>query len=163
MRVKALYSVLSQKLKDNEILFIDSVAFAKPKTSEAKMILSSLATLSGFEDLATKKKNAVLLTLPKKDEMVFKSFRNMGNVSLHEVRNLNPVDVLSSKYLIISDPSLAISVLEAKRALMEKKKVSRVSGKKVVKKVSTKKVLAKKPVTVKKKTVSKKAAKTKSK
>jgi len=161
MRTKALYSVLSRKFKDNEILFVDSVAFTEPKTKEAKVVLTSLATLSGFEGLIEKKKNAVLVTLPEKDETVFKSFRNMGNVSLHEVRNLNPVDVLSSKYLIISNPSEAISVLEAKRSLATKKKIS---SKKVAKKVSSKVVSAKKSTVVKKrvkKTVSKKVAKKK--
>ena len=39
MRTKALYTVLSQKLRDNEVLFVDALNFDAPKTKDAKAIL----------------------------------------------------------------------------------------------------------------------------
>lgn len=36
MRAKALFTALSQKLKDNEVLFVDTLSFTEPKAVEAK-------------------------------------------------------------------------------------------------------------------------------
>jgi len=43
-----------------------------------------------------------------------KSFRNMGNVMTEEVRNLNPLDVLTYKYLIIESPEKSFATLSAR-------------------------------------------------
>ena len=114
MRTKALYTVLSKKLKDGEILFVDTFAFGEPKRTEAKKVIGALGTVKGYESLITKKKNAALVALPSHEENTAKSFRNFGNVLVDEVRNLNPVTALTYKYLIITDPKNAISFLESK-------------------------------------------------
>ena len=114
MRAKALFTALSKKLKDNEIIFIDSFSFAKPKSTQAKEVLNSLSTISGFKDIATKRKNAALFSLGEKNKNTEKSFRNFGNVIVDEARNLNPVDVLKYKYLVLSNPKESIDILNAK-------------------------------------------------
>ena len=124
MRAKALYAVLSQKLKDNEILFVDHLAFEKPKTKEAKHALALLASVPSFDRLTTKPKNAALIALPEKDTSTEQSFKNIKSISVDEVRNLNPVSILSHKYLVIADPAKAIAFLETKplaRKVAEKK------------------------------------------
>lgn len=114
MKVKALYTVLSRKLSDGEVLFVDDFTLNELKTSHAKRALSSLSTIDGFRDLTTKKRNAALVTLSKKNENTEKSFRNFGNVAVDEVHNLNPVDVLTYKYLVISNPKESVKFLEDK-------------------------------------------------
>jgi large subunit ribosomal protein L4 len=113
-RVKALYTILSRKFKDGEVLFLDTVKFAAPKAKEARTILHSLAKIKGYERLATKKENAALIALGQKTDAVVKSFRNFGNVSVEEFRNLNPVSVLNHTYLIIADPAESLKILTAK-------------------------------------------------
>jgi large subunit ribosomal protein L4 len=111
-RQKALLVALSRKYKDGEILFVDSLEIAAPKTREAKGILTALAPhLGGL----TKSKNAALIALTSAHAGTHKSFRNMGNVETTEVRNLNPVSVLKAKYLVIADPKVAIETLSAKK------------------------------------------------
>jgi hypothetical protein len=51
-----------------------------------------------------KKTNAAFIALPKKDVHAEKSFRNFGNVEVGEARNLNPLQVLNYKYLVIANP-----------------------------------------------------------
>ena len=114
MRAKALYMVLSKKLKDGEILFVDTLSFSEPKTVQAKKVLSAFGTVPGYESLTTKKKNAALLALDSHDENTAKSFRNFSNVLVEEVRNLNPVTALTYKYLIITKPSDAVLFFESK-------------------------------------------------
>ncbi len=103
-RRKALYTILSQKMRDGEILFVDSLSFAAPKAAEAKITLMALSKVKGFEKLATKPKNAAIIAVDKKTPAVTKSFRNFGNVDLEEIRTINPVSLMNHKYIVIADP-----------------------------------------------------------
>lgn len=118
VRTKALAIALSQKMRDGEILFIDSVAFTAPSAADAKKALASLGTIKGFEGIATRRNNATFLALDTRNIDTIKSFGNFGNVEVDEVRNLNPVDVLKYKYLIITNPKASIESLASR---MEKK------------------------------------------
>lgn len=121
MRAQALYSVLSKKLKDGEVLFVDSLAFATPKTTDAKAVLKDLAGVKGFEQLETKKHNNVLFALAEKNEAAQKSFNNFGNVKVGETRNLNPVDALTYKHLVIVSPEESVATLLARMEKAEAK------------------------------------------
>ncbi len=116
VRQKALLVALSRKLKDGEIIFIDSLEMEVPKTAQAKLVISSLAK-AGFT--ATAKNNALLIALPTAHMPTAKSFANFGNVEVEEVRNLNPLAVLSSKYLVIANPQAAIETLSKKRVVKD--------------------------------------------
>lgn len=107
-KTKALFTILSRKMKDGEILFVDALSFKAPKTKDAKAVVLSLAGIKGFEKLATKPKNVALIATDKKDANLSKSFQNFGNFSVEEVRNINPLSVLNHKYLILSKDSVDI-------------------------------------------------------
>jgi len=112
MRQGALISALSRKAKDGEIILVESLSFAEPKTVIAKNALSALAQSSGASTLVTKKKNSALLALEGYNVNTIKSFRNFGNLATEELRNLNPLAVLSHKYLVIEKPEAAFAALE---------------------------------------------------
>lgn len=114
VRAKALYTVLSEKLRNNEVLFIDSISMAAPKTSEAKGILAALSGVKGFEKMLTKRKNAAYFATGEKSETVSKSFANFGNIDFDVVTNMNPIDLLNHKYVVIVSPEKAISFIEGK-------------------------------------------------
>lgn len=114
MRAKALAITLSEKLKGGRVLFVDSLSFSAPKTKEAKMILDALSTVKGFDMLSDRRKNSALVLLPKKDPTAMKSFRNMGNVMVDEVRNTNPVDVLTYRYLVLVEPETSVKTLASR-------------------------------------------------
>jgi large subunit ribosomal protein L4 len=105
MKAKALSVILSRKLKDNEIIFVDSINFAEPKTSQALGVVKSLGGIKGYERLANKRVNAAFIALSKKDRTVEKSFDNFGNIEVGEMRNLNPLQILNYKYLVIAEPA----------------------------------------------------------
>jgi large subunit ribosomal protein L4 len=113
MRVAALVSALSQKARDGEVIFVDSLAFSAPKTSAALGAINALAKAANPE-LATKRKNAALFALPSYDANAVKSFRNIGSVATDEVRSLNLLDVLTYKYLVIVSPEAAFKQLSAR-------------------------------------------------
>lgn len=113
-RQKALLVVLSRKYKDGEVIFVDRLEMSEPKAKIAKGIMSGLA--SQFSGL-TKKKNAALIALASAHKPTQKSFANFGNVEVTEVRNLNPVLVMGSKYLVIADPQAAFETLGKKKVV----------------------------------------------
>lgn len=112
MRQKALLVALSRKLKDNEIIFVDKLEMAEPKTKAAKAVMNALS--EQFSGLS-KSKNAALVALPVAHKPTIKSFGNFSNIVVTEVRNLNPVSVMSAKYLMIADPKTALLTLGKKR------------------------------------------------
>lgn len=114
MKTKALYTILSQKVRDGEVLFVDALAFAEPKTKEAKEVIKTLAQTKGYETLATKRKNTAYIATGAKNANTKKSFDNFSNIKLDEVRNLNPIDLLTYKYLIIENPDVSVKQLEAR-------------------------------------------------
>jgi len=113
-KTKALFTILSKKFKEGEVLFVDEVKMATPKTKDAKNILVSLSKIKGYERLATKKNNTAIVALDKKTVSVEKSFNNMGNVSVEEFRNINPVSLLNHTFLIITNPNESLKFLTAK-------------------------------------------------
>lgn len=114
MRVAALIAVLSKKMKEGEIIFVDKFAFSEPKTRDARAAIVAIAKGAGVPTLATKRVNAAVIALSKKDVASEKSFRNIGSVISEEVRNLNTVDLMDKKYLVIENPAEAFAVLKAR-------------------------------------------------
>lgn len=114
MRAAALAVVLSRKHRDGQVLFVDSFAFATPKTADAVTMIKALAKGAGVAELATKRKNAAVFAFAKKDTTSEKSYRNIGSLTLEEVRNLNPVDLVNKKFLVIENPSEALPILTAR-------------------------------------------------
>ncbi len=152
VREKALLTALSRKFKDGEVIFLDKFDLQTPKAGVAKSTLASLET-AGFVNITTKKKNAALVIIPRADMTVIKSFSNFGNINTEEVRNLNAVDVLESKYLVILEPEAAFEVLSKKRVVTKKTPA--------IAKVVAEKKVSKKPVSEEVKPKRKTAAKTK--
>jgi len=114
MRNGALLSVLSRKAKDNEIVLVDQFTFAESKTKEALNSLVAISKATKARLLSTKGSNSVLIALASHDKNVIKSFSNLQGVSTEEARGLNPVEVLSYKYLIIEKPEAAFAMLQAR-------------------------------------------------
>lgn len=114
MKTKALFTVLSQKMRDGEIIFVDSLNFDTPKTKDAQVVLEKLAGIKGAEGLANKKNNRAFIALDSGDENVLKSFGNFSNVSVDELRKLNIMDLLKYKYLVITNPEESLKVLESR-------------------------------------------------
>lgn len=115
MRTKALFTALSEKARNNQIIFVDEITFSELKTKNAIATIQALASVKGFENLAIKKRNVALITLPGRDSVVEKSFANIPGISLEQVKDLNVLDVLTSRYLVMVAPENAIAFFESKK------------------------------------------------
>jgi len=114
MNAKALFTVLSEKMKDGRILFIDKLSLSEIKTKDANRSLVALSKVSGFERLSGSKKVVAHIATESKDDVVIKSFNNIPHVAVNEIRNLNVLDILNHRYLVIVNPTESIKTLEAK-------------------------------------------------
>lgn len=116
VRAKALACVLSQKFADGEIVFIDELNFAEAKTNDAKKLLATLGKIEGKETLASKKANAALILLSGRDEQTELSFRNFGNIEVAQAKDINPVALLTYKYVVVAKPETALKMLQSRVA-----------------------------------------------
>ncbi|MEK7569508.1 MAG: 50S ribosomal protein L4 [Patescibacteria group bacterium] len=106
MRAQALFSVLSKKLADGEILFVDTLALPEIKTKKAVEVIRNLEKAAGWSIGRGKKK--ILTALYDRDGKKEKSFRNIAELETSFVKNLNPLDALNRKYLIIENPEESV-------------------------------------------------------
>ena len=88
----ALRSALSDRYNDNRLIIIEDMSWETPKTKDA------VAFLRKF-DLEDKR---VLLVLDGDDEATILSFRNIPNVHILGVEELNAYDVLASDYIVFT-------------------------------------------------------------
>jgi large subunit ribosomal protein L4 len=102
MRKKALLMVLSAKAKENLLILLDSLKIEKPKTKSMAKIIENLK--SKIENL----KGSSLIVLPKKDEIIFRAGRNIPDLGIVEARNLNVLDLLSFKYLLLPKETIKV-------------------------------------------------------
>jgi large subunit ribosomal protein L4 len=95
MRRTALNSALLGKINDKEVSVIESVGFEKPKTKEMVKIIKAIGL-----------KRTVLLALPKYDQGVWLAARNVGNISVRPVLELNAYDIIKHKDLLLTKGAL---------------------------------------------------------
>jgi len=100
IRRKALFIVLSEKLKNEMVLVLDELKIEKIKTKTMNDILNKLFL----------KKGSGLIILPKIDKSIIKSVSNIPKVDTIEAREINTLDLLNYKYLII--PKEAIKIIK---------------------------------------------------
>jgi large subunit ribosomal protein L4 len=101
MKRKALFMVLSQKARDNELILLDDLKVDQPKTKLMAKIIQNLR-----EKIDNLKKSSILIAIPKKDEKLMLATRNIPKVGVLEARNLNCLELLNYKFLLMPKESL---------------------------------------------------------
>lgn len=116
MKDQALRVALSAKYRDGELIFLDKLNIGVPKTKEALSTLINLSVGAKALTLTYHRGHRALIALPRVDTAVVKSFRNLKPINVDEVRNLNPLDVMTYKYLVLIDPETSIASLTSRLA-----------------------------------------------
>lgn len=96
MRRKALFMVLSEKARNKEVVVLDKIELEKGKTKEMALTLKKLPC----------KEKATLIALPGHDKKVFLAARNIKKTFVEDARNLNVLDLLNYKYLLLAKESV---------------------------------------------------------
>jgi large subunit ribosomal protein L4 len=116
MKVAALFSLLSAKVASGKVIFVDTLPTVSGKTKEADVAMKGLTAIEGFETLCYKKPNNVYLTVKKGEDLTKRAFRNLPYMKLHNMDDLNPLDIANTRYLVIANPEETIEYLSSKLA-----------------------------------------------
>ena len=100
----ALKSALLGKFRDNEVTVVRDLDVAAPKTKEVASALKNLKVNSGC-----------LVIVPKYDDRLLKSCRNLPQTDLSVLSDLNAYSVLRRKQLIFTKAALEALVEEVKK------------------------------------------------
>ncbi len=101
MRRKALFMALSSKIKDKELMVLDSLKFEMPKTKIAMNTIKLLSSkLDGYKK-TKKKTDSILLVMPGQDKDIIRSVNNLDFLGVLSAESLNIIDVLTKKYLVL--------------------------------------------------------------
>ena len=87
----ALLSALSQKIRDDEVIFVDEIKVAAPKTKE----MSAFLKVFNLE-------KSVLLVMDNSDEAVLRASANIEKISTIAAVQINTYDVVKNAKLVIS-------------------------------------------------------------
>jgi len=122
MKTKALFTVLSRKWRDQEVLFVNDLALTVPKTKTAAATLKNMAETIKLPSLAYKRGRRVLLLTPEATPAIRKSFSNLGGTLVMPVSQLNPLSALSYKHIIVLEPEKSVKLIAARQAVRSAKK-----------------------------------------
>ncbi len=92
----AKYSALSYKANDNSIMVVQDFQFDEPKTKNMVSVQDNLK-------INNKK---MLLVLPKEDKNIYLSSRNLGNIKVVTVSDLNTYDIMNHHILLFNESSI---------------------------------------------------------
>jgi large subunit ribosomal protein L4 len=128
----ALRSALSDRAADGKVLVVDEWGFEAPSTKAAAALLASLEV-----------DGRVLVVVAHDDDVAVKSFRNLPEVHLLDVGELNAYDILVADYVVFSratvpgpdadsasTTSTTPTAASATKASASKKTASKASGSK---------------------------------
>lgn len=102
MRQQALFSALTSKFKDGEIIVVKGLAKIEPKTKEMEKIMKNLKLKMKNDKVKLK----ILVVLPEVVENVMRAARNIEGVKLVQANTLNTYDVLNGGKLIFMKESI---------------------------------------------------------
>jgi large subunit ribosomal protein L4 len=114
MKAKALFTVLSEKMRNGEVVFVDKIEMSEMKTKTAQGIMKAFAKELKNERIADGRKPYIHLATDVNDENIVKSFNNLPQVDTDEFRNLNLLQVLNHKYVFIVNPEKSVEILGEK-------------------------------------------------
>ena len=107
MKRKALFMALSSKVASDNFLVFDDIKLEQAKVKKAAEILNIL--LSKFKERkAGKKKNdTLLLSVAKKSANLVRATNNLSFVKLVNAKDLNVLDAMSVKFILMDQNSIA--------------------------------------------------------
>jgi large subunit ribosomal protein L4 len=94
----ALRSALSDRHSEQRVVVVESWGWETPSTKNARAALDALG-VSG----------KVLVVLQRDDEAIRKSFRNLANVHVLDIGELNTYDVLANDWVVFTTSTLPAS------------------------------------------------------
>jgi large subunit ribosomal protein L4 len=97
MRRRALFSSLSDKLRQQQLIVVDAITLEKAQTSQLQTIMQALPV-----------GRTSLLVLPAKAEAIERSARNLPGIKVTTARVLHPYEIMRYQTVVLLQDSLEV-------------------------------------------------------
>ena len=101
MKQKAIFMALSDRVKTNSLIVVDSLELAEYKTKKFNEILSLVE-----KNILNNERRDILIINDAKDEKVKYSGRNLAGTKIINLENVNLIDVLNYKNLLLTEKAI---------------------------------------------------------
>lgn len=105
---KALFMALSSKVKDSQLMVLDSISLNEAKTKKMKEVLEKIYANFNNYGKTKKKQDSILLVQPDSDKNLIRATKNLAFVKIVRADSLNMTDVLGKKYLILLKEAIPV-------------------------------------------------------
>ncbi len=102
MKQKAMFMVLTDRVKNNALVVLDSLELAEFKTKKFNEILSAIE-----KKVLNNDRRDVLIINDAKDDKVKYSGRNLAGTKIINLENVNLLDLLNYKNLLLTEKAVA--------------------------------------------------------
>lgn len=112
----AFAMVLSEKLRNNKIMFVENINLKDSKTKEAVGVLSDLSKVENFKNLTFKKEGNVTIYTPEKSASLVRAFKNIPQITIKTIAQASALDIMNTRYIVMVDAEKMNTFLEKKVA-----------------------------------------------
>jgi large subunit ribosomal protein L4 len=124
MRMGAMTSLLSEKVRLGKVLFTETLEKTSGKTKDAETIVEGWKAVEGFSTLDTKKnENNMLLVVPMATKEIVQGFKNLPYAKITTARNLSALDIAKARYVVIADAKAVQDILMGRWTTLMSKEV----------------------------------------
>mgnify|MGYP006306595195 CR=1 FL=1 len=104
MRQKAIFMALSDKVKEENLAVLDKIELEEFKTRKFAQMVSALETKAWQADEG--KKRSVLVVNADNNDKIYCSGRNIEGVKVINLENINVLDLLAHRYLVLTQAGI---------------------------------------------------------
>jgi len=107
MKRKALFMALSSKVAGDNFLVFDDIKLEQAKAKKAVEVLNILSSKFKGHEANKKKNDRLLLSVAKKSPNLVRATNNLSFVKLINAKDLNVLDAMSFKFILMDQNSIA--------------------------------------------------------
>lgn len=105
---KALFMALSSKIRDSQLIVLDSISLNESKTKKMKEIFDAVSKNLAEYKKSKKKRDSILLVQPDSNRDLIRATKNLAFAKSVRADSLNLIDVLEKKYLVLLKEAIPV-------------------------------------------------------
>jgi len=113
-RAKALAMLLSKKLKNGKLVFMQDFTKDISKTKNAQQFVNELSKIEGFEKLTKADKPKLYIVSNKVEKNIKNSFSNIPSVRFASAKTINARSIANHEMILVAGAEDVVKLLESK-------------------------------------------------
>ena len=105
---KALFMALSSKIRDGQLIVLDSISLNESKTKKMKEVFDAVSKNLAEYKKSRKKQDSILLVQPDSNKDLVRATKNLAFAKSVRADSLNLVDILKNKYLVLLKEAIPV-------------------------------------------------------